>query len=106
MRVLLDESLPRTIKFELIHHEVKTVPEMGWAGKSNGELLGLAEKEFEVFLTADQNLEYQQNLVDASISIVVLAARTNRLDDLRPLIPGLLLSMESIKPGEIVRVVS
>jgi hypothetical protein len=62
MRLLLDESLPRKLKARLAPHEVRTVPEMGWAGKSNGALLRLAEPEFDIFLTAAQKLPYQQNL--------------------------------------------
>lgn len=62
MRLLLDESLPRGLKRHLSAHDVATVPEQGWAGKSNGELLRLAEEEFDAFLTADQNVEFQQNL--------------------------------------------
>ncbi len=62
MRLLLDESLPRKLKECLAPHEVRTVPEMGWAGKANGALLRLAEQEFEVFLTADQKLPNQQDL--------------------------------------------
>jgi hypothetical protein len=62
MRLLLAESRPRKLKARLASHEVRTVPEVGWAGKTNGELLRLAEQEFDVFLTADQKLPNQQNL--------------------------------------------
>ena len=62
MRLLLDESLPKKLKARLAPHEVRTVPEMGWASKSNGELLRLAEQQFDVFLTADQKLLNEQNL--------------------------------------------
>ena len=79
MRVLLDECLPRRLKRELPGHDVRTAPEMGWASKRNGELLRLAEREFDVFLTVDRNLQQEQNLAS------VLVARSNRLDDLRPL---------------------
>jgi hypothetical protein len=74
MRLLLDESLPRGLKRHLSSHKVTTVPEQGWAGKSNGELLRLAEEEFDAFLTADQNVEYQQNLGSYRLDVVVLAA--------------------------------
>jgi len=79
VRVLLDECLPRRLKRELPGHDVRTAPEMGWASKRNGELLRLAEREFDVFLTVDRNLQQEQNLAS------VLVARSNRLDDLRPL---------------------
>ena len=72
MRLLLDESLPRKLKRRLAPHEVRTVPEMGWASKSNSELLRLAEQEFEVFLTADQKLSNQQNLPTFRIAVLVL----------------------------------
>jgi len=62
MRILLDESLPRRLKTEFVGHEVATVAERGWSGVKNGELLTLAAERFDVFVTADQNLQYQQNL--------------------------------------------
>ena len=71
MRLLLDESLPRRFRRELRGHEVNTVQKMGWAGKNNGELLRLAKGEFDGFLTADQNLEYQENLSKLDFPIVV-----------------------------------
>lgn len=79
MRVLLDECVPRRLKRELSEHEVLTVTEHGWSGIKNGILLALAEAEFDVFLTVDQNLKYQQNLTALRISIILLMARNNRL---------------------------
>jgi hypothetical protein len=73
MKVLLDECLPKKLKREVEADEVKTVPELGWAGKKNGELLRLAEKEFDVLLTNDQNLEHQQNLKRFDLAFIVLA---------------------------------
>ncbi len=70
MKILIDESLPRYLKRMLPDHEAQTVPERGWAGIKNGELLRLAEAEFEVFLTADKNLRYQQNLKDRRLAII------------------------------------
>ena len=87
MRVLLDECLPRRLKRELVGHEARTSPEMGWANMRNGALLGLAVGQFDVFLTADRNLSYQQELGSFDIAVVVLVARSNHLDDLRPLVP-------------------
>jgi predicted nuclease of predicted toxin-antitoxin system len=86
VRVLLDECLPRRLKRDLVGHEARTVPEMGWATKRNSELLRLAEREFDVFLTVDRKLQHQQNLPILHIGIVVMLARTNTLLDLRPLI--------------------
>jgi len=104
MRLLLDESLPRRLKQELRGHEVATVPEMGWTAKTNGELLSLAMGQFEVFLTADQGLQYQVNLSRVEISIVILAAHSNRFEDLKPLIPRVLAALERIQLGDVVRV--
>ena len=87
MRVLLDECLPRRLKRELVGHETRTAPEMGWASKRNGELLALAVGRFGVFVTADRNLSYQQDPSAFDIAVVVLVARSNRLEDLRALVP-------------------
>jgi hypothetical protein len=97
VRVLLDECLPRRHKRELAGHETRTAPEMGWASKRNGELLALAVGQFDVFLTADRNLSYQQDLSSFDIAIVVLVARSNRLDDLRPLVPRVLQMLAAAK---------
>lgn len=106
MKLLLDESLPRQLKRELPNHEVSTAPEMGWAGIANGQLLQLASAEFDAFITADQNLEHQQNLSRIDIPILVLIARSTRLEDLKPLIPNLLKALERIQPGEVIRITS
>jgi predicted nuclease of predicted toxin-antitoxin system len=90
VRVLLDECLPRRLKRDLVGHDVRTAPEMGWASKSNGELLALAAADFDVFLTSDRNLSHQQNLSVFDIAILVLVAASNRIDDLRPLVPRVL----------------
>ena len=74
MRVLLDECLPRKLKRELIGHDVRTTPEMGWASKRNGDLLHRAEGEFDVFLTVDRKLQHQQNLPAFNIAVIVLVA--------------------------------
>ena len=101
MRILIDECLPKRLKIELPNHFVQTVPEAGWAGKQNGELLRLAEKEFDVLLTNDQNMEHQQNLSQFDIAFVVLKAPTNDINDLRPLMPTVNAVIEKIKSGEI-----
>jgi hypothetical protein len=72
MKLLLDECLPRKFKSHLLGHECHTVPEAGWAGKKNGELLSLAEKAgFQIFLTLDQGMEYEQNLKGRAIALVL-----------------------------------
>ncbi|MDZ7967468.1 MAG: hypothetical protein RM368_21360 [Nostoc sp. DedSLP03] len=86
MLILLDECVPRPLKRELTDYEVRTVVEMGWSGKKNGELLQLMIQEsFTILLTTDQNLQYQQNLQQAGVAVVVLVASSNRLSDLLPL---------------------
>ena len=72
MHILIDECLPKKLKRELTGHTAFTVQERGWAGMKNGELLQRAEKEFNVWVTADQNIEYQQNLKQFDIAVVVL----------------------------------
>jgi hypothetical protein len=105
MRLLLDECVPRKFRQEISGHDVLTAQEMGWSGKRNGDLLALMREErFEVFITADQNLEFQQNVAASGIAVVVLAARTNRLKDLQPLAPRLLEALSSIRPGQLARV--
>jgi predicted nuclease of predicted toxin-antitoxin system len=103
MRVLLDECLPRKLKLELSGHEVKTVSEMGWASRKNSALLALAAGRFDVFLTVDQNIAYQQNLAGLPLAVVAMVADSNRLADLRPLVPQVLEVLRSVKPGEIIR---
>jgi hypothetical protein len=100
VRVLLDECLPRRLKTGLVGHEARTAPEMGWASKRNGELLRLAEREFDVFLTVDRKLRYQQNLATFNIAVIVLVAHTNTLLDLQPLIPRVLEILAGAKRGE------
>ncbi len=102
MRVLLDECLPRRLKRSILGHEVETIPEAGWAGKSNGDLLGLASERFDVFITVDRNLPAQQNL-GSGPAVVVRAARSNRFQDLDPLVPELLGVLETITRGQLVR---
>ena len=104
MKILIDESLPRDLKKHFPGHSVSTVPECGWASMSNGALLAVAAPDFDVFLTADQNLEHQQNPANYDIGIVVLVARSNRIADLLPLIPKTLDTILEIRPGPVVRV--
>jgi predicted nuclease of predicted toxin-antitoxin system len=104
MRVLLDECVPRRLKRELRGHETRTVQDLGWAGLKNGALLKLADGQFDVLLTVDQGIEYQQNLLGLSISVVVMMAPSNDVDDLRPLLPGVEQALATPRPGEIIRV--
>ena len=104
MNILLDECLPRRLKNDLPGHAVSTVSEMGWAGTKDGALLHLAETRFEVFVTIDQNVAYQQNLPSVTLGIIVLVAPNNRLETLRPLIPKVAAALPTIHPGDVVRI--
>jgi len=81
MKIILDECLPGSFKDEIPNHQVQTVPEMGWAGKKNGELLKIIQAEFDVLITVDRNLYFQQLVKSLRIAVVVLVAPTNRLSD-------------------------
>lgn len=93
MNVLLDECLPARLARLLTGHSVTTVPRRGWAGIKNGDLLKLAEKEYDVFITVDRKLSVQQNLTEFDIAVVLIQSRSNRLEDIRPLVPELLRAM-------------
>ncbi len=104
MRLLLDECVDRRLAGLILGHDVKTVPEVGWAALKNGELLGRAERDFDVFITVDRNISFQQSISRFSIAIVVLGARSNRVADLRVLIPQLLEILPTAKPGAVTLV--
>ncbi|MFH1360490.1 MAG: DUF5615 family PIN-like protein [Candidatus Omnitrophota bacterium] len=104
MRILLDESLPKRLEKDFKHHQVSTVPEAGWTGKKNGELLKLMEGKFDIFITADQNLQYQINLRNTTIPIIILAASTNRYNDIQPLIPKVIEKLKSSHLERITRI--
>jgi hypothetical protein len=99
VKVLLDECVDWRLLRELIGHDVKTARQMGWSTVKNGELLTLAAKEFEVFVTVDRNLSFQQNLPTFDIAVIVLCGSSNRLADLQPLVPELLAAIPTAKPG-------
>jgi predicted nuclease of predicted toxin-antitoxin system len=103
MRILLDESLPRRLRAAFPGHEVVTVAEAGWTGRQNGELLQLAAGRFDLFVTADQNLQYQQNLSSLPISVAVLAGHDNRYETLLPLVAQLLARLPLLSPRTFVR---
>ena len=89
-RILLDECVDWRLARHLQPHAVMTVAKAGWAGVKHGRLLREAEARFDVFITVDRNLSFQQRLIDADLAVVVLHAPTNRLQDLLPLVPDLL----------------
>lgn len=102
MRVLLDECVPRKLSRELPGHDVRTVAEMDWAGTRNGPLLRLAATGFDVFLTVDQGIEFEQSLTGLALAVIVMVARSNDIEDLRPLIPRVLTVLTTAKAGEVV----
>ncbi|MGE0132228.1 MAG: DUF5615 family PIN-like protein [Blastocatellales bacterium] len=101
MKILLDHCSPATLKKHLEPHEVKTARQMGWGRLENGELLNEAQHEFDVLISTDSNIKYQQRLPDYNISLIVLRGRTNALPSLVELIPQILELLAQIQPGEI-----
>jgi uncharacterized protein DUF5615 len=104
VKVFLDECVDWRLARDIAGHEVKTARQQGWSTIKNGELLALATKEFDAFVTVDRNLSFQQNLSDFTIAVVVLRARSNRLADLEPLVPELLASLPAAKRGAVTYV--
>ena len=104
MRLLLDECIDRRLARELERCDVKTVPQMGWAGIKDGQLLSLAESEFDVFITVDRNLPFEQNISKLSLAVIILEAPSNRITDLKPLAPKLLETVEVAQPGQAITV--
>lgn len=102
MRVILDECLPRRLSREISGHQVVTVQGAGFSGLKNGELLRRIEGNFDVFLTIDGNLGHQQNISRFELAVVALRAVSNRIEDLRPLLPAIQNALSLAKPGSIV----
>jgi Domain of unknown function (DUF5615) len=101
VKILLDECVDRRFAHDLIGHEVTTVPRRGWAGIKNGNLLALAEKEFDSFVTVDQKLATQQDLTKFRIPVLLIRARTNRLEHIRPLATELLEKLPEAARGAL-----
>lgn len=97
MRILLDECVPRRFRLQLQDHDVRTVPEMGWASHRNGVLLSSASDQFDVLITTDQRMHYQQNVPRYDIAVVVLVARRNKIEFLVPLVPQLVKTLLIVK---------
>lgn len=95
MRILLDECVDRRFGRELVGHFVRTVPQMGWAGIKNGELMALAAEEFDIFLTVYRNLSYQQDISKFEIAMLVIHSVSNRYVDLKPFVELVLASIDS-----------
>ena len=99
--MLLDECVDRRLAADIRGHDVKTVPEAGWAALKNGDLLSRAHHEFDALVTTDRNLPFQQDLSRFSIAVIVLRARSNRVIDLRRLIPELLTALPVARRGTV-----
>ena len=106
MKILIDECLPAALKETLtvLRFECETVRRAGYGSKKNGELLSLAEGRWDVLLTSDRRIKYQQNMTGRRISIVVLRAKSNRMKDLLPLMPSCKQALLSVSQGQIVEV--
>jgi len=105
MRILIDECIDERFRNSLPGHHCQTARFAGLAGLKNGELLSSAETgKFDVFLTVDQGIEYQQNLTARKIAIIIFHTKSGRLKDLLPLVPACLAHIESIQPGQTVTI--
>ena len=106
MRILLDENIPRKLKHAFSGFVVSTVPEMGWSGTSNGKLLDQAEGIFDVLITFDKGIQYQQNFTDRTIIVITLIAYHNKVEYLLPLIPETLEELKNARPGQVINIMA
>jgi hypothetical protein len=105
MLLLLDECVPRPLKRDLIGDDARHVSDMGWSSKRNGELLQLMlATKFAALLTVDHSIEIQQNVRASGVGVVVMLAKTNRIKELRPLVPEILAALDRLGPGELIRI--
>lgn len=105
MRLLVDQCLPRHLAPELTGHEATTVRAQRWLGLRNGVLLRAAvDAGFEVFITNDSSIEFQQNVKRLGIAVIAIEGFRNRIEDIRPLIPQILNALDTIQPGQVVTI--
>lgn len=104
MRLLLDESVPATLRRHLPNHEVRTAVEMGWSGVKNGNLLLLASASFDALVTVDKNMPFQQNMTTLPVALVVLDSPSNELRYLIPLLQKLERELARLQPKALVRI--
>ena len=104
MRILLDEKIPLDFASQLPGHDVSTVTGLEWNGVLNGELMKRAADRFDVFVTLDRNIEFQQNISTLRFAVIVLRARSNRMIHLTPMVPALLEAIDAAEPGKLQRV--
>ena len=105
MKVLLDENLPHQMRLEIVGHDVYTVAFMGWSGVENGKLLQEAKaKDFDVFVTNDRGLEYEQDIATLPIAVAVILPHTNTIESIRPLLPALQSALAMLTPCAFVKI--
>jgi len=106
MKILIDECLPAALKGTLtaLGHECETVRKAGFGSEKNGELLRIAEGQWDVLLTSDRNIKYQQNMTGRNVSIIILCAKSNRMKDLLPLMPACAKAILALRPGQVLEV--
>lgn len=104
MRLLIDECIDRRLAREIRGHEISTVSGLEWTGLGNADLLARASGLYDVLVTVDRNLTFQRHVAELTLAVVVLRARTNRLVDLKPLVPGLLRALATVQSGTVTLV--
>ena len=104
MRILLDESVPGRLGALLVGRETSSVQRRGWAGIKNGKLLTLAATGFDVLLTADKGIEHQQNHAALPIAVLIVLARSNRMEDMAPAVPAIHTTLSELQPRSICKV--
>lgn len=106
MKLLLDECIPWKVKFlfTATGRTCDTVPDAGLSGKENGELLALIENRYDVLITIDKNIPYQQNMAGRKLSLLIIRPASNDIDDIRPHVPAALAALQSIRPGEVIQI--
>jgi predicted nuclease of predicted toxin-antitoxin system len=104
MRILLDESIPRKFGFLLSDHFVRTVQQMGFGGLVNGKLLKAASSDFDVLISGDQNMSYQQNANTLPMSVIVLIAKNNKLESFVPLVPKLFKVLDALDMPKFIQI--
>ena len=104
MKLLLDECVTRHLKRDLTDHEVHTVEDAGFKGLENGDLLKAASATYDVLITVDRNILYQQNIGGFNVAILILAAKRNSYASLQPLMRRALSALETMKPGDVIRI--
>ena len=105
MKILLDENIPHDLRHFLPGFEVFTVTYMGWSSVENGELLQKAlDHGFDAMITKDSGVEYEQHLPTLPVAVLILKAKTNKLEDIRPLLPAVMVALAHLEPNSIVRI--